>query len=70
VEGVHIFVGGRGGQDPRAGTRIMEDVPCDELPQVLERLIRFFPRPERQAPPPDPPSSDSPMVDSPTGDSA
>jgi len=53
VDGVHIFVGGRGGHDPRAGTRIMEDVPCDELPQVLERLIRFFPRPERQAPPPD-----------------
>ena len=67
VDGVHIFVGGRGGQDPRAGTRIMEDVPCDELPQVLERLIRFFPRPERQAPPPDSPSPppDSPSTVSP-----
>ena len=60
VDGVHIFVGGRGGHDPRPGTRIMEDVPCDELPQVLERLIRFFPRPERQAPPPDPPPPVSP----------
>ena len=60
VDGVHIFVGGRGGHDPLPGTRIMEDVPCDELPQVLERLIRFFPRPERQAPPPDPQSPEPP----------
>jgi ferredoxin-nitrite reductase len=54
VDGVHVFVGGRGGSDPRVGVRIMEDVPCDELPQVLERLVRFFPRPERQAPPREP----------------
>jgi ferredoxin-nitrite reductase len=47
VDGVHVYVGGRGGADPRAGAKILEDVPCDELPQVLERLIRFFPRPER-----------------------
>ena len=48
VDGVHVFVGGRGGSDPHAAVKIMEDVPCDELPQVLERLIRFFPRPDRQ----------------------
>jgi ferredoxin-nitrite reductase len=48
VDGVHVFVGGRGGADPRAGTRILEDVPCDELPQVLERLLRFFPRGARK----------------------
>ena len=54
VDGVHVFVGGRGGNDPRAAMRIMEDVPCDELPEVLERLVRFFPRPERQAPPTEP----------------
>ncbi len=47
VDGVHVFVGGRGGSDPRAGLRIMEDVPCDQLPEVLERLHRFFPRRER-----------------------
>ncbi|MBI2016665.1 MAG: ferredoxin--nitrite reductase, partial [Candidatus Rokubacteria bacterium] len=29
VDGVHVFVGGRGGADPRAGVRILEDVPCD-----------------------------------------
>jgi ferredoxin-nitrite reductase len=54
VDGVHVFVGGRGGPDPQAGMRIMEDVPCDDLPEVLERLVRFFPRPERQAPPSEP----------------
>jgi ferredoxin-nitrite reductase len=44
VDGVHVFVGGRGGPDPRAGMRIMEDVPADALPEVLDRLVRFFPR--------------------------
>jgi ferredoxin-nitrite reductase len=48
VDGVHVFVGGRGGSQPAAGARILEDVPCDELPQVLERLVRFFPRPDRR----------------------
>lgn len=47
VDGVHVFVGGRGGADPRAGIRMLEDVPCEELPAVLERLVRFFPRAER-----------------------
>src|ERR1700730_14635141 len=48
VDGVHVFVGGRGGNDPRAATRIMEDVPCDELPGVLERLFCFFSPPARR----------------------
>jgi ferredoxin-nitrite reductase len=47
VDGVHVFIGGRGGQDPRAGVKILEDMPCDELPQVLERLLHFFPRGEK-----------------------
>ena len=48
VDGVHVSVGGRGGADPRAGVRILEDMPCDELPVALERLIRFLPRGERK----------------------
>jgi len=48
VDGVHVFVGGRGGADPRAAEKILEDVPCSELPVVLDRLIRFFPRRERK----------------------
>jgi ferredoxin-nitrite reductase len=48
VDGVHVFVGGRGGADPRSGVRILEDLPCDELPAVLEALVRFFPRAVRK----------------------
>ena len=48
VDGVHVFVGGRGGLEPRAGEKVFADVPCDELPEVLDRLIRFFPRGDRR----------------------
>ena len=40
--------GGHGGPEPRAAAKILEDVPCDELPEVLDRLLRFFPRAERK----------------------
>ena len=50
VDGVHVFVGGCGGADAKAAVRILEDVPCDELPQVMERLVRFFPRADRPEP--------------------
>jgi ferredoxin-nitrite reductase len=49
VDGVHVFVGGRGGPEPRAGLRVLEDVPCDELPAALERLVRYFPVAARKA---------------------
>jgi ferredoxin-nitrite reductase len=49
VDGVHVFVGGRGGREPRPAEKVFADVPCDELPEVLDRLIRFFPRRERTA---------------------
>ena len=48
VDGVHVFVGGRGGADPRPGMRILEDVPCDELPRCSSGCVRFFPRGERK----------------------
>jgi ferredoxin-nitrite reductase len=57
VDGVHVFVGGRGGADAKAAVRILEDVPCDELPQVMERLVRFFPRAERPGPGAEAPTS-------------
>jgi ferredoxin-nitrite reductase len=44
VDGVHVFVGGRGGREPRPGLKILEDMPWDELPAVLERLVRYLPR--------------------------
>jgi len=51
VDGVHVFVGGRGGRDPRAAEKILEDVPCDALPEALDRLVRFFPRSPRKEEP-------------------
>jgi NAD(P)H-dependent nitrite reductase large subunit len=42
VDAVDVFVGGRSGPHARPGTKILEDVPCDELPEVLERLIPYL----------------------------
>ena len=42
VEAVDVFAGGKSGPNARAGTKILEDVPCDELPEVLERMIPYL----------------------------
>src|SRR5262245_8559866 len=44
VDAVTIFVGGKSGKGARLAEKIMEDVPCDELPAVLEQLVRYYPR--------------------------
>ena len=44
IEAVDVFVGGRSGPDARPGTQLLADVPCDELPQVLEKLIPYMSR--------------------------
>ena len=44
VEAVDVYVGGRSGKDPKAGQRIMEGVPCDTLPEVLEYLVQYYPK--------------------------
>ena len=44
VDAVDIFVGGRSGPDPKLATKIMEDVPCDKLPAVLETLMPYHTR--------------------------
>jgi ferredoxin-nitrite reductase len=41
---VSIFVGGKSGQGARLAEKILDDVPCDELPAVLEQLVRYYPR--------------------------
>lgn len=41
VDAVDVFVGGSSGPQPNLAIKILEDVPCDDLPQVLEGLIRF-----------------------------
>jgi len=37
-----VFVGGKSGPNARPGTKILEDVPCADLPDVLERLIPYM----------------------------
>jgi NAD(P)H-dependent nitrite reductase large subunit len=41
VDAVDVFIGGKTGPNARAGTKILEDVPCEELPDVLERMIPY-----------------------------
>jgi NAD(P)H-nitrite reductase large subunit len=42
IDAVDVFVGGKSGPNARPGTKILEDVPTDELPQVLERMIPYL----------------------------
>ena len=44
VDAVDIFVGGRAGPDPKLAVKIMENVPCDLLPAVLEQVIPYHTR--------------------------
>ncbi|HET9846608.1 MAG TPA: ferredoxin--nitrite reductase, partial [Nitrospira sp.] len=44
VDAVDVFVGGRSGTDPKLAVKIMEDVPCDKLPMILEGLIPYHTR--------------------------
>lgn len=44
VEAVDIYVGGRSGPDPKLAVKILEDVPCDKLPAVLEGLLPYHTR--------------------------
>jgi ferredoxin-nitrite reductase len=44
VDAVTIFVGGRSGRGARLAEKILEDVPCDQLPAVLEQLVQYYPR--------------------------
>jgi NAD(P)H-nitrite reductase large subunit len=64
VDAVDVFVGGRSGPNARPGTKILEDVPCDELPQVLERLIPYLPGKRSIALTPPSRSAESPPVPS------
>jgi len=50
VDAVDIFMGGAAGPQASQGVKVLESVPCDELPRVLEGLVRFgeFDRVRRQ----------------------
>jgi NAD(P)H-nitrite reductase large subunit len=42
VDAVDVFVGGQSGPNAKAGTKILEDVPCSDLPRVLEQVIPYI----------------------------
>ena len=44
VDAVDVYVGGRSGPDPKLAVKILEDVPCDKLPSVLEGLVPYHTR--------------------------
>jgi ferredoxin-nitrite reductase len=44
VDAVDVFVGGRSGVNPKLAIKILEDVPCDKLPAVLEGLVPYHTR--------------------------
>ncbi len=44
IEAVDIYMGGRTGIDPKLAVKVMEDVPCDQLAQVLEFVVPYHTR--------------------------
>lgn len=36
-----MFIGGKTGPNAKPGTKILEDVPCEDLAEVLERVIPY-----------------------------
>jgi ferredoxin-nitrite reductase len=44
IEAVDIYMGGRTGIDPKLAVKVMEDVPCDQLAQVLELVVPYHTR--------------------------
>ena len=65
VDAVDVYIGGRAGPQAKAGVKMLEDVPCSELPSVLEALIPYAGR--RHAPTPAvAPTASSPSPPEPT----
>ena len=44
TDAVDVFVGGKTGPNPKPATKLLENVPCDELPEVLEGLVPYLSR--------------------------
>ena len=42
VDAVDVFIGGMAGPDAKPGVKVLEDVPCADLPHVLERVIPYL----------------------------
>jgi NAD(P)H-nitrite reductase large subunit len=56
IDAVDVFVGGKSGPAAKAGVKVLEDVPCADLPQVLEQMIPYLSG-RRSAPTADPATS-------------
>ena len=44
TDAVDVFVKGDAGPNPKIATKLLENVPCDDLPQVLEGLVPYLSR--------------------------
>jgi NAD(P)H-nitrite reductase large subunit len=44
IDAVDIFVGGRAGPNPKTPLKLLEDVPCERLPEVLAQIIPYLNR--------------------------
>src|SRR6185436_1325770 len=42
VDAVDVFVGGRSGPSAKAGVKVLEDVRCRDLPQVLAHVMPYI----------------------------
>jgi nitrite reductase (NADH) large subunit len=44
VDAAHVYLNGKSGPAPRVATDTMYDVPCQELADALEPLVKYLPR--------------------------
>ncbi len=44
VDAVDVFVGGKSGPNPKPAIKLLEDVPCDILPEVLSGILPYHSR--------------------------
>ncbi|MBK8176771.1 MAG: NirA family protein [Rhodospirillales bacterium] len=42
IEGYHVYLGGGYAQDASIGREVRRDVPAEEVPALIERLLRFY----------------------------
>lgn len=48
VDAVDVFIGGSSGPEATVGQQIMEDVPCQQLSEVLAYFVQHYPKKERR----------------------
>jgi hypothetical protein len=43
VDAAHVYIHGKSGPEARHASDLMYDVPCDQLPDALESIVRYLP---------------------------